>query len=267
MNQYKTFNARKESVLQGNRLWKTVRNSTRCVIPVVGYYEWKHEKLGQGKKVNKKPYFIKKKDGELMFLAGLFSSVKFENDEEMHTFTIITGPAPKYMEWLHFRMPIILEPGTSAWDQWLSNEDYTDKIGQESLKEYGKEGFEWFEVSKDVGKTTNDGEYLIKPLLKGNIGDFFGKNEKNQMNKKIDEKVVKEEAKQENQLIGEDSHKGSDEEKHGLTEEKLKNQEETPVQKKEALKKENSETNERKRPKNISILDRLRSHTTKKQKT
>ncbi|ODQ57219.1 hypothetical protein WICANDRAFT_22917, partial [Wickerhamomyces anomalus NRRL Y-366-8] len=175
-NQYKTFNARKESVINGQRLWTPVRKHHRCAVPIEGYYEWQHKKVGQTKKVDKIPYFLKRKDGKLMFLAGLYDTVDFEDTEgSFDSFTIITGPAPKQTKWLHERMPIVLTPGTKEWDAWLDNETEWNDTLADSLAEYAKDDLEWYEVTKDVGKVTNEGEYLIKPLKKGGIGDFFGK--------------------------------------------------------------------------------------------
>lgn len=117
-----------------------------------------------------------------MFLAGMYDTVNFEDtDDKFMSFTIITGPAPKQTKWLHERMPVVLTPGTKEWDQWLDNEtEWNDKLA-DSLAEYAKEDLEWFEVTRDVGKVTNEGEYLIKPVKHGNIGDFFGKSKKEQI--------------------------------------------------------------------------------------
>lgn len=181
-SQYKTFNARKESIISGQRLWTPVRKHSRCVVPIEGYYEWQHKKVGQSKKVDKIPYFLRRKDKKLMFLAGMFSKVNFEDtNDSFKTFTIITGPAPKQTKWLHERMPVVLTPGTKEWDAWLDNDKEWDDSLATSLAEYAKDDLEWFEVTRDVGKVTNEGEYLIKPLKHGNIGDFFGKSKKQQI--------------------------------------------------------------------------------------
>ncbi|CCH41141.1 hypothetical protein BN7_678 [Wickerhamomyces ciferrii] len=179
-DQSKTFNARKESVISGQKLWAPVRKHSRCVVPIEGYYEWLHKPIGQSKKIEKIPYYLRRKDKKLIFLAGLYDNVNYQDtpDDKFQSFTIITGPAPKQTKWLHERMPIVLEPGTKEWDLWLDNtKEWDDSLGS-ALKEYGKDDLEWFEVSKDVGKVSNDGEYLVKPLKKGGIGDFFSKNKK-----------------------------------------------------------------------------------------
>lgn len=182
LNQYKSFNARKESVIEGNRLWSNVRKRHRCVVPVQGYYEWQHKPMKSSKKVDKIPYYVKRKDSKLMFLAGMFDSVEFSEGDEsdkMDSYTIITGPAPRNMKWLHERMPIVLIPGTKEWDNWLNDEivEWNDDL-KKSLKVYDGEDLEWYEVSRDVGKVTNDGEKLIKPVKSGKIQSFFSKGAK-----------------------------------------------------------------------------------------
>lgn len=137
-----------------------------------------------------------------MFLAGLYDTVDFEDTEgSFDSFTIITGPAPKQIKWLHERMPIVLTPGTKEWDSWLDNETEWNDTLADSLAEYAKDDLEWYEVTKDVGKVTNEGEYLIKPLKKGGIGDFFGKGKKEQLKGEAkdfkEEKDLKEKKKEE----------------------------------------------------------------------
>jgi putative SOS response-associated peptidase YedK len=173
--EYKTFNARKESILDGSRMWSSVVQHHRCAVPAEGYYEWLQKPMR--KKMDKIPYYIKRKDNKLMFIAGMWSSVHFEDtDRQVDTFTIITGPAPKKMEWLNQRMPIVLEPGSESWDKWLNNERWDVKLGEECLKVHDHDELQWFEVSRDVNKTDNDGAYLVNPVKNGDAVDSVGKN-------------------------------------------------------------------------------------------
>lgn len=154
--------------------------------------------MGQSKKVDKIPYYLRRKDKNLIFLAGLYATVEFQDTSEtLSTFTIITGPAPNQTKWLHERMPIVLTPGTKKWDLWLDNEKEWDESLADSLTEYDKEDLEWYEVTKDVGKVTNEGVYLTKPLKRGGIGDFFGKNKKEQIKGEAQSFKKEEELKEE----------------------------------------------------------------------
>jgi len=146
-----------------------------------------------------------------MFLAGLYDTVDFEDTEgSFHSFTIITGPAPEQTKWLHERMPVVLTPGTKEWDMWLDNNtEWNDSLA-DCLAEYSKDDLEWYEVTRDVGKIQNEGEYLTKPLKKGGIGDFFGKGKKEQVKGEAQDFKPKEE------LQGE--AKGEEEQKPDVTE-------------------------------------------------
>lgn len=179
-NSYRTINARLET-LTSKRIWKKCVHYKRCVIPVSGYYEW------QTKGKEKIPYYVRRKDGELTFLAGLYDSfdvVEEKKKEEeskqvkkeeksgklpLYTFTIITADAPKNLKWLHDRMPCILVPGTNQWDNWFNTEhtEWEQKELSELLEPiYDETTMDVYRVSKDVGKVSNKGEYLIKPVLK-----------------------------------------------------------------------------------------------------
>jgi putative SOS response-associated peptidase YedK len=68
------INARDDSLVEGSSsLWNALKGRHRCVVPVMGYYEWL-------KKSSKEriPYFTKRADGKVMFLAGLWDSVQYE---------------------------------------------------------------------------------------------------------------------------------------------------------------------------------------------
>jgi len=69
----RTINARDDSLFENRGMWNAFKGKYRCVIPVMGYYEW----LKKGAK-EKIPHFTKRADGQIMLLAGLWSSVKFE---------------------------------------------------------------------------------------------------------------------------------------------------------------------------------------------
>ncbi|OWB83901.1 hypothetical protein B5S33_g2537 [[Candida] boidinii] len=168
---YSTFNAKLEAINEGSRLWSTVRSKHRCVVPIQGYYEWL-----QG--ATKKPYFIKRKDNKLMYLAGMYSITKFkkekhhadEDDDDgkefefIDSYTIVTGPAPKNMKWLHNRMPVVLEPGSKEFNSWLNPriQEWTKELS-DCLKPFEKDSLTFYPVNPDVGKISSEGEYLTEP--------------------------------------------------------------------------------------------------------
>jgi len=103
---YKTFNARAET-LQIKPSFSPSFKSKRCLIPVLGFYEWQH----MGKE--KIPWYIYGKNEDILALAGLYSDwMNKEKGEVISTFTIITTDANEMMAEIHNskkRMPVILD--------------------------------------------------------------------------------------------------------------------------------------------------------------
>lgn len=107
---YKTINARAETVMEKSSYRKPLQ-STRCLVPVSGFYEWQDTGAG------KVPYHIYLKDEPLFALAGLYDTWVDPQGQQLDTYTIITTTANSFMERLHHRMPVILPE--EAEDIWL----------------------------------------------------------------------------------------------------------------------------------------------------
>ncbi|ODV83751.1 hypothetical protein CANARDRAFT_202617 [[Candida] arabinofermentans NRRL YB-2248] len=191
---YPTFNARYEA-LDHSKLWKSVLHQ-RCVVPIRGYFEWKTYSKNQ-----KEPYFIKRKDDTLMFLAGFYSKTTIDANE-VYSFTIVTREAPKQLVWLHERMPVVLDPGTEDFSKWLEPKKKNLDDVKSYLKVYNKTNLEWYRVGSDVGNVKNEGKKLIEPFKesKNNIMSMMStspkkvKPEPSEAN--VIEDVKKEEKKQ-----------------------------------------------------------------------
>ncbi|CAI1638006.1 hypothetical protein GRS66_009922 [Saccharomyces pastorianus] len=168
---YRTFNARLEN-LQESKMWMRPCEKKRCAVLMSGYFEWKTV----GKK--KTPYFISRRDGKLMFVAGMYDYLE---KEDLYTFTIVTAGGPEELEWLHERMPCVLEPGTKSWDAWMDvtkTEWSTEELLKLLKPEYDESKLQFYQVTDDVGKTSNTGERLIKPIFKEDTDMFSVKTEK-----------------------------------------------------------------------------------------
>jgi putative SOS response-associated peptidase YedK len=171
----KYFNCRKETIAKGSGVWNSSKRF-RCVIPIQGYYEW-HKEHNKNEKI---PYFIHSKNLKLVYFAGMYShNTNFKaianiNDQYLSSFTIVTGPATKSdskdISWLHPRKPILLEPGSREWFDWLNpDQKWLDDLLDTSLNTETNKAFDnidVYPVSKDVGPTKNNGEYLMKPIAK-----------------------------------------------------------------------------------------------------
>ncbi|KAA8564917.1 hypothetical protein MFRU_008g02370 [Monilinia fructicola] len=173
----KTINCRDDSLIENRGMWNTMKQKKRCAVIAEGFFEW----LKKGKE--KVPHYIKRKDGQLMCMAGLWDVVQYEgSDEKLYTYTIITTSSNKQLNFLHDRMPVVLENGSDDLRTWLDPERSAwSKELQSLLKPYEGE-LETYPVSKEVGKVGNDSPHFVVPVAstenKSNIANFFAKGGK-----------------------------------------------------------------------------------------
>ena len=171
----KTINARDDSVAKDGGMWNSMKKTKRCIVVAQGFYEWQKKNNGR----DRIPHFVKRKDEQLMCFAGLWDCVQFEGSEDKHfTYTIITTDSNKQLNFLHDRMPVILENGSEALRTWLDpKRTQWNKELQSLLKPFSGE-LELYPVSKDVGKVGNNSPDFIVPVAssqnKNNIANFFG---------------------------------------------------------------------------------------------
>ncbi|KAI0502846.1 hypothetical protein F5B22DRAFT_631775 [Xylaria bambusicola] len=181
----KTINCRDDSLAQSGGMWSSMKGRKRCIVVVQGFYEWLKKDGGR----EKMPHYVKRKDGKLMCLAGLWDVVQYENDDEkLYTYTIITTDSNKQLNFLHDRMPVILENGSEKMRKWLDPKRYEwSKELQSLLVPYDGE-LEVYPVSKDVGKVGNNSPSFIIPIdskeNKSNIANFFAKGAVTKKNSK-----------------------------------------------------------------------------------
>ena len=68
------INARSEK-LTTSPVFRTSAKAKRCLVPMDGWYEWRpNGELASGKKAPKTPFYMFGGDGELLFMAGLWST-------------------------------------------------------------------------------------------------------------------------------------------------------------------------------------------------
>ncbi|KAG9293209.1 hypothetical protein G9A89_010546 [Geosiphon pyriformis] len=174
----KSINVRDDSLIDGKPMFLSMKNRQRCIVITQGFYEW----LKKDK--DRIPYFIRRKDGGLLLLAGLYDSVNFQvdvssvgdNEEPLYTYTIITTSSSPFLSFLHDRMPVIFDNGSEEMAKWLDpNTAWTPEFAS-LLKPYEGE-LECYPVSKAVGKVGNDSPEFIVPIMSKepntNIADFF----------------------------------------------------------------------------------------------
>ncbi|KAI0440684.1 hypothetical protein F4803DRAFT_526631 [Xylaria telfairii] len=189
----KTINCRDDSLAQGGGIWSSMKARKRCIVVAEGFYEWLKKDGGR----EKLPHYVRRKDGKLMCFAGLWDVVQYENDEDkLYTYTIITTCSNKQLNFLHDRMPVILDNGSEKMRKWLDPGRYEWSSELQSfLAPYAGE-LEVYPVSKDVGKVGNNSPSFIIPIdskeNKSNIANFFAKGAATvKKNKEEEDKIVK----------------------------------------------------------------------------
>lgn len=134
--------------------FRSAFKARRCLIPADGYYEWKTT----GK--SKRPHDIHRPHDAPFAFAGLWETWSPPEGDPVQSCTIITTAAPASIDWLHDRMPVILEP--KDYDQWLDPE-FKDVEALKGLIRPFPGPLDIREVSTYVNKVGNEGEECLAP--------------------------------------------------------------------------------------------------------
>jgi len=148
-----TLNARGETIFEKPSFRDSAKNN-RCIVYVDGFYEHHHF---EGTSY---PFYIFRKDGNPLALAGLWSEWKNEeNHGIMNTFSIVTTTGNRLLAKIHNnpklkgpRMPVILADAHE--DKWL-NPIHNDKDIQqimELIQEFPEAELDAYTVKRLRGK-------------------------------------------------------------------------------------------------------------------
>ena len=137
------INARLETINEKISFKKLIK-LTRCVAVADGFYEWKREDK------NKIPHYFLREDKKIMYIAAIY-----ENNQ----FCLITEEATENVVDIHKRQPVILNENDV--NRYLNLE----LDGSSFLKECKKPKLNFYEISKDVNKPTNNSISLIQKSL------------------------------------------------------------------------------------------------------
>ncbi len=156
----RTVNARGETA---SRLpaFRAAFKARRCVVPADGFYEWQYV---QGS-AHKQPWYIHRRDGELLAFAGLWEHWQPRGrPQALHSFTIITTEANAWMAPVHARMPAILDAaGVKA---WLDPATGPEAL-QDLLAPAPEEALQRHPVGRAVGNPRQDSPDLLEPVEPG----------------------------------------------------------------------------------------------------
>src|SRR5262249_11168026 len=103
------INARAETAAELPTFRHALANG-RCVVPADGFFEW------TGPESDRRPLWYRRKDGQLLLMAGLFE--RTAAGPRLPTLTTAANPL---LEDVHDRMPALLAPAEV--DPWLRARD------------------------------------------------------------------------------------------------------------------------------------------------
>jgi len=150
------INARAEKLTESPAFRSSAKHK-RCLVPMDGWYEWR------GSKGAKTPFYLHAADGDLLFMAGLWSTWHApdapEGQPPLLSCTIITTDSVGPLADIHDRMPLTVS--APDWDHWL---DPDAPIDEGLLRGHGDlDRIAIREVSTLVNSTRNNGPELIEP--------------------------------------------------------------------------------------------------------
>ncbi len=150
------INARSEKVTSSPAFRNSAKNK-RCLVPMDGWYEWR------GEKGAKTPFYMYGGDGDLLYMAGLWSTWRPKEAPKdappLLSCTIITTDAAGPLAEIHDRMPLTIS--RADWDRWL---DPDAPVDEGLLRGHGDlDRIEIREVSRLVNSVRNNGPELIEP--------------------------------------------------------------------------------------------------------
>lgn len=151
---YKLINARVESI-QEKPAFREAFNHRRCLVPAIGFYEWKQD----GNR--KQPYFVKMKNGSLFAMAGIWESWLSPEGQKIESCAIITTAANTIVAKLHDRMPVILPK--DCYGLWLDSNREGFSF-PEYMRPYDPFKMTAYPVSSMVNNVKNEGEGCIRKI-------------------------------------------------------------------------------------------------------
>jgi putative SOS response-associated peptidase YedK len=150
------INARAEKVIT-SPAFRSSAKSRRCLVPMDGYYEWR---ATPGKKTGKTPFYMYRSDGDMLFMAGLWSVWRPAKDANpLLSCTIVTTDAVGELAEIHDRMPLVVTE--RDWDRWLNPDVPADDELLSNPPDV--RGIELREISTLVNNVRNNGPQLVEP--------------------------------------------------------------------------------------------------------
>jgi putative SOS response-associated peptidase YedK len=146
------INARAETV-ESRPTFAEAFAHRRCVIPASGFYEW------TGPSYARQPFWIHRRDGDLLFFAGLYRDSAKHDPGTQTAFTILTCAANSTLATIHDRMPVILSDRDA--DDWINSSAKKPSSLKRLLKPAGENLLLVHSASPLVNSVRNEGPQLL----------------------------------------------------------------------------------------------------------
>lgn len=105
------INARLETIAE-KPAFRDALAARRCLLPADGWYEWATRPDG-----SRQPYYLAPGDSGSLAFAGLWEVWYDAERRPLVTTTIVTGPAPDDLRFVHDRAPVVVD--AERWLEWL----------------------------------------------------------------------------------------------------------------------------------------------------
>ena len=160
-----TINARSEEAA-GKPMWRGPYREARCLIPALGWYEWKpmdRTDPATGEVTSyKQPFYLQAdRDGPVCF-AGLMSTWIPEGGEPRLTCAILTRAPSLSAAEIHDRMPVILRE--AAHREWLDPEMNDAARVAEIIAAKAIDKVRHYPVSTMLNSAKTDDEEMVNPI-------------------------------------------------------------------------------------------------------
>ncbi|HET9648530.1 MAG TPA: SOS response-associated peptidase [Microlunatus sp.] len=162
------INARVETVAE-KPAFRRAFSLRRCILPADGFYEWYvPEASAPGAKASKQPFFIHRRDGGRLAMAGIYEIWRDPDkdpeaeDAWLRTCSVITTQATDAAGHIHDRMPMVIR--REVLDRWLDPTLTDSAQALELLSVTDADQLEAYAVSKAVGNVRNNDPSLLAPI-------------------------------------------------------------------------------------------------------
>ncbi|MBO0713600.1 MAG: SOS response-associated peptidase [Acidimicrobiales bacterium] len=113
-----------------------------------------------------RPFYFRRKDGDLLALAGLWELWRDAGGQWLATCSVVTTDATEPVSEIHDRMPVVLSP--EHWEDWLDPDALDAAEAEELVSRPQAAGLlERWAVSPEVNSVRNNSSRLIEPHPEG----------------------------------------------------------------------------------------------------